>query len=134
MISELVECHVHRIEAVDPYSDDYDYDYDYDETVARNVREQDADARPAIADPPASIGRTDVPQLPQPGSSMTCATDEKGALSYPGWPFPGTARPATWPAGPPGWAQAEMPCTATIKLRRGLTPISKSPAFLVSRE
>jgi hypothetical protein len=45
MISELIECDVHRIEPADPYSDDYD------ETVARNVREQNADARPAIVDP-----------------------------------------------------------------------------------
>ena len=34
---------MHRIEAADPYSDDYD------ETVARDVREQQAEARPAIA-------------------------------------------------------------------------------------
>lgn len=45
MISEHIECDVHRIEAADAYSDDYDA------TVARNVREQDADARPAIANP-----------------------------------------------------------------------------------
>jgi hypothetical protein len=38
-----------RIEAADPYPDAYDA------TVARNVAEQDADARPAIADPLASI-------------------------------------------------------------------------------
>lgn len=37
--------------AVAPYSDDYD------ETVARNVREQDADARPAIANPLSPIDR-----------------------------------------------------------------------------
>lgn len=46
MISERIQCDVHRIEAVDPYSDDYD------ETVARNVREQDTRARPAIVAPP----------------------------------------------------------------------------------
>jgi hypothetical protein len=40
-----IEHDVHRIEAADPYSDDYD------DTVARNVREQDADARPEIANP-----------------------------------------------------------------------------------
>ncbi|MGA5449001.1 flavodoxin [Streptomyces umbrinus] len=60
MISGLVECDVHRIEAVEPYSDDYD------ETVARNVREQNADARPAIADPPASIDGYDVVLLGSP--------------------------------------------------------------------
>ncbi|MET9561758.1 flavodoxin [Streptomyces tauricus] len=60
MISDLIECDLHRIEAVDPYPDDYD------ETVARNVREQDADARPAVADPLASIDRYDVVLLGSP--------------------------------------------------------------------
>ncbi|WP_234048049.1 flavodoxin [Streptomyces liliifuscus] len=60
MISERIECDVHRIEAVDPYSDDYD------ETVARNVREQNADARPPIVDPPPSIERYDVVLLGSP--------------------------------------------------------------------
>ncbi|MCX5095886.1 hypothetical protein OOK36_45205 [Streptomyces sp. NBC_00365] len=60
MIEGHVECDVHRIEAVDPYSDDYDT------TVARNVREQDADARPAIVDPPSSIERYDVVLLASP--------------------------------------------------------------------
>ncbi|MGW0583615.1 flavodoxin [Streptomyces sp. NPDC002920] len=60
MITELLACDVHRIEAVDPYSDDYDA------TVARNVREQDADARPAVVDPPASIDRYDVVLLGSP--------------------------------------------------------------------
>jgi flavodoxin len=49
MINSLVTCDVHRIEAVEPYSDDYD------DTVARNVREQGADARPAIANPLPAI-------------------------------------------------------------------------------
>jgi flavodoxin len=40
MISTLITCDVHRIEAADPYPDDYDA------TVARNVREQDGDTRP----------------------------------------------------------------------------------------
>jgi hypothetical protein len=44
-ISRLIGCDVHRIEAADPYPDDYD------PTVERNVREQQADARPAIATP-----------------------------------------------------------------------------------
>lgn len=60
MISDRIECDVHRIEAVDPYPDDYD------ETVARNVREQDADARPAIADLPSSIERYDTVLLGSP--------------------------------------------------------------------
>jgi hypothetical protein len=49
MIAELIDCDVHRIDAADPYS------ASYDATVARNVREQEADARPAIANPLASI-------------------------------------------------------------------------------
>jgi flavodoxin len=60
MISEHIDCDVHRIEAVNPYPDDYD------ETVARNVREQDADARPAIVDLPSSIERYDTVLLASP--------------------------------------------------------------------
>jgi flavodoxin len=60
MISRLIGCDVHRIEPVTPYP------YDYAETVARNVREQDADARPAIANPLASIGRYDIVLLGSP--------------------------------------------------------------------
>ena len=48
-ISSRLRCDVHQIEAADPYP------ADYDETVQRNVQEQDTDARPAIADPLASI-------------------------------------------------------------------------------
>jgi flavodoxin len=54
MISSRVACDVHRIEAAEPYSDDYD------DTVARNVREQDADARPAIANPVPAIDAYDI--------------------------------------------------------------------------
>ncbi|MDM8084481.1 flavodoxin [Cellulomonas cellasea] len=43
MIAARTGCDLHRIEAADPYP------HGYDDTVARNVREQDADARPAIA-------------------------------------------------------------------------------------
>ena len=60
MISRLIGCDVHRIEPVDPYPDDYA------ETVARNVREQDADARPAIANPLASIEPYDTVLLGSP--------------------------------------------------------------------
>ncbi|MEU6644060.1 flavodoxin [Saccharomonospora sp. NPDC046836] len=42
MIADRIDCDVYRIEAAEPYSDDYD------DTVERNVREQDADARPAL--------------------------------------------------------------------------------------
>ncbi|MEW9873592.1 flavodoxin [Arthrobacter sp. HS15c] len=49
MISGLVGCDVHRIEASETYPDAYDA------AVARNVREQESDARPAIANPLPSI-------------------------------------------------------------------------------
>ena len=53
MISQLIACDVYRIEAADPYSDDYDA------TVDRNVREQNDDARPGIANPRTSINDYD---------------------------------------------------------------------------
>lgn len=59
-ISGLIGCDVYRIEPADPYSDDYA------ETVARNVREQDGDARPAIAGPLPSIDRYDMVLLGSP--------------------------------------------------------------------
>ena len=52
MIAQLIGCDVYRIEPVDPYSDDYA------ETRERNVQEQRADARPAIANPLDSIEAT----------------------------------------------------------------------------
>lgn len=60
LTAQGVACAVHRIEATDPYPDDYD------DTVARNVREQDADARPEIANPLASIDGYDVVLLGSP--------------------------------------------------------------------
>ena len=51
MISGLLRCDVHRIDAEDPYPDSYDA------TVARNVREQNQDARPGIATPLPNIDR-----------------------------------------------------------------------------
>ncbi|MFI9848179.1 flavodoxin [Nonomuraea sp. NPDC051941] len=54
MISERIACDVHRIEAADPYSDDYD------DTRTRNVREQEADARPALVIPPPAIDGYDI--------------------------------------------------------------------------
>ncbi|WP_435225789.1 flavodoxin [Streptomyces sp. Tue6028] len=60
MISEHIDCDVYRIEAVDAYSEDYD------ETVARNVREQEADARPGIANLPASLERYETVLLASP--------------------------------------------------------------------
>lgn len=53
MISKLIPCDVHRIEAADPYPQSYD------DTVARNIREQSADARPAIANPLPAIDQYD---------------------------------------------------------------------------
>ncbi len=60
MITARLDCDMHRIEAADPYS------ADYDETVERNVREQDADARPTIANPLPSIGAYDAILLASP--------------------------------------------------------------------
>jgi len=60
MIADLVPCDVHRIEAAEPYSDDYD------DTVARNVREQNADARPAMTGRLAAIDQYDVVLLGSP--------------------------------------------------------------------
>jgi flavodoxin len=60
MIAERLACDVHRIEAADPYSDDYD------ETVQRNVREQDTDARPGIANRLPSIEHYDTILLASP--------------------------------------------------------------------
>jgi flavodoxin len=59
-IGRLTGCEVHRIEAADPYPDDYD------PTVARNVREQEADARPAMANPLTWIERYDTVFLGSP--------------------------------------------------------------------
>ena len=49
MISERFPCDVYEIEAAEPYSDDYDA------TVQRNADEQEAEARPEIANLPSSI-------------------------------------------------------------------------------
>ncbi|WP_284982059.1 flavodoxin [Arthrobacter sp. efr-133-TYG-118] len=53
MIGSLIACDVHRIDAEEPYPDNYDA------TVARNVQEQNANARPAIAKPLPSIEKYD---------------------------------------------------------------------------
>jgi hypothetical protein len=60
MIADLIDCDVHRIDAADPYP------ASYDATVARNVREQNADVRPVIADPLASIEQYDSVLLGSP--------------------------------------------------------------------
>lgn len=53
IIDDLIDADLYRIEAADPYS------HDYDATVARNVNEQNSDARPAIANPLDSISQYD---------------------------------------------------------------------------
>ncbi len=60
MIAELINCDVHRIQAADPYP------ASYDATVARNVREQNTDARPAIANQLTSIEAYDAVLLGSP--------------------------------------------------------------------
>ncbi len=60
MIARLIGCDVHRIDPVDPYPEDYE------ETRERNVREQRANARPAIANPLDSIERYDTVLLGSP--------------------------------------------------------------------
>ncbi len=60
MIRRLIPCDVYRIRPVEPYP------YDYERTVARNVREQNANARPRIRSPLPSIERYDVVLLASP--------------------------------------------------------------------
>jgi flavodoxin len=60
LIRARLKCDVHRIRARDPYPDDYDA------TVARNVREQNTDARPTIANRLASIDSYDTILLASP--------------------------------------------------------------------
>jgi flavodoxin len=60
LIRARLDCDVHRIRAADRYPSDYE------RTVERNVREQQADARPAIADPLRSIDRYDTILLASP--------------------------------------------------------------------
>jgi flavodoxin len=59
-IAGRIGCDVYRIEAADPYSDDYDA------TVRRNVDEQEADARPEIADKLPTLDGYDVVLLASP--------------------------------------------------------------------
>ncbi len=53
LIATLISCDVHRIAAAAPYPDGYDA------TVARNVREQNTDDRPAMAAPLPSFAEYD---------------------------------------------------------------------------
>ncbi|RKQ93000.1 flavodoxin [Solirubrobacter pauli] len=60
MIRERLDCDVHRILAARPYP------RDYEQTVERNVREQDADERPEVANPLRAIDRYDTILLASP--------------------------------------------------------------------
>ena len=68
---------MHRIEAAEPYPDGYDA------TVARNAREPDSDARPAMAAPPPSIGKTIFPVTTHAMSGLG-TTERDYARSCPG--------------------------------------------------
>lgn len=60
MIADRIDCDVHKIEPVDAYP------YDYEKTVEQNAREQEADARPEIANPLDSITSYEVVLLASP--------------------------------------------------------------------
>jgi flavodoxin len=60
MLARHIGADVYRIRAASPYP------HDYKATVARNVREQNADARPRIANPLKSIDNYDVVLLGSP--------------------------------------------------------------------
>jgi len=86
MIRAAIGCDVYRINAADPYPDSYDA------TVARNVREQDANARPEIADPLPSLAGYDTVLLGSPiwnvrapmiMSTFTEALDFTGRTVFP---------------------------------------------------
>ena len=86
MIKDATGCDVFRINAAEPYSDSYH------DTVARNVREQDAKARPRIADPLPSPGGYDVVLIGSPiwnvrppmiMNTFTEALDFTGKTVYP---------------------------------------------------
>jgi flavodoxin len=59
-IAERLDCDLHRIEPADPYPESYDV------TVERNTREQNADARPGIANPLDSIDEYETILLASP--------------------------------------------------------------------
>lgn len=60
MIADRIGCDTYEIVAADPYSDDYE------QTRDRNVQEQDANARPAIANPLPSLDGYDTVILGSP--------------------------------------------------------------------
>lgn len=60
MIAELVDCDLHKIETAEPYPSGYD------ETVKRNVRKQNTNVRPGIANPLPDITPYDIVLLGSP--------------------------------------------------------------------
>jgi flavodoxin len=60
MIADRLEIDPYRVEPSDPYP------FSYDATVARNQREQERDARPALGTPPPSLDEYDVVLLGSP--------------------------------------------------------------------
>ncbi|PBC39363.1 hypothetical protein CJ179_35580 [Rhodococcus sp. ACS1] len=64
MISDRIDCVTYEIEAADPYPDAYD------PTVERNRREQQDDARPAIANPLPDVSGYDIVLLGSPVWNM----------------------------------------------------------------
>jgi flavodoxin len=72
LISDRIDCDIYKINPADPYPSSYD------QTVARNVREQRANARPAIADPLPDLSRYDTVLLGSPvwnvGAPMIMST------------------------------------------------------------
>lgn len=60
MIAERIDCDTYEIEAADPYPQEYD------PTVERNQREQNGNARPAIANPLPDVSGYDTVLLGSP--------------------------------------------------------------------
>lgn len=60
LIADRLPVDTYRVEAADPYP------ASYDATVARNVREQDEDARPVLATPPPALTGYDIVLLGSP--------------------------------------------------------------------
>ncbi len=85
-IAELIDCDVYKIGAAEPYPDGYD------QTVARNEREQDQDARPEIAGRLPDVAPYDILLLGSPiwnvlapmiMSTFTEALDLSGKTIHP---------------------------------------------------
>jgi flavodoxin len=86
MMSSAIDVVVYRIEAADPYP------HGYEETVDRNSREQDEDARPAIAGTLPPVGEFDTvligspiwgSQIPMIMRTFTESVDLNGKMIFP---------------------------------------------------